>query len=229
MPARGNLTRAAGCRRAACQRSIAANGSTRSADRRASRRGLHVRRAAPSVEKGEERREIPRSIHDIDNGKILGFDANLDEDHPGFMDEDYKQRRAWIASLARDIVPGDEIPRLEYRPEEVETWAKALSELTELFPTHACKEFLDAMETLNFRPDVVPQLQDVHRVLQETSGFAIRPVAGLLHPRDFLNGLAFKTFHSTQYMRHFSQPMYTPEVSRLHSSSLSIFSSDKKI
>ena len=180
-------------------------------------RRVVVRRAAPPLENDQEvARQIPKSIHDIDNGKILGFDANLSEDHPGFHDEDYKQRRSWIASLARDIVPGDPIPRLEYRPEEQETWAKALGELEKLFPTHACKEFLDAVDRLDFRPDVVPQLQDVHEVLQETSGFAIRPVAGLLHPRDFLNGLAFKTFHSTQYMRHFSQPMYTPEPDLIH-------------
>lgn len=177
-------------------------------------RGRVAVRAAASTE--EAQRKIPQSIHDIDNGKILGFDANLSEDHPGFHDEDYKQRRMWIANLARDIVPGQDIPILEYRDEEVETWAKALEELQHLFPTHACKEFLDAIDTLNFQPDVVPQLQDVHEILQETSGFAIRPVAGLLHPRDFLNGLAFKTFHSTQYMRHFSQPMYTPEPDLIH-------------
>ena len=184
---------------------------------RAKARRVVARRAAPPLESEKqqeaEERRMPRSIHDVDNGKILGFDADLSEDHPGFFDEEYKERRAWIASLARDFVPGETIPRLEYLPEEVETWAKALGELEQLFETHACKEFLEAVEALDFRPDVVPQLQDVHEVLQETSGFAIRPVAGLLHPRDFLNGLAFKTFHSTQYMRHHSQPMYTPEVS----------------
>lgn len=37
-----------------------------------------------------------------------------------------------------------------------------------------------------------------------------------LHPRDFLNGLAFKTFHSTQYMRHTSRPEYTPEPDVVH-------------
>jgi phenylalanine-4-hydroxylase len=38
----------------------------------------------------------------------------------------------------------------------------------------------------------VPQLQDISEVLQQSSGWQVRPVAGLMHPRDFLNGLAFK-------------------------------------
>jgi len=91
--------------------------------------------------------------------------------------------------------------------------------MTELEPLHqkyACNEYLKTYPMFNFTPNAVPQLQDLHQVLQKTSNWSIRPTAGLLHPRDFLAGLSFRCFHSTQYIRHASKPSYTPEPDIVH-------------
>lgn len=56
----------------------------------------------------------------------------------------------------------------------------------------------------------------ISKFLQSTTGFRLRPVGGLLTQREFLNGLALKVFHSTQYIRHHEKPYYSPEPDIVH-------------
>ncbi|CAL5221634.1 g3858 [Coccomyxa viridis] len=161
-------------------------------------------------------RRVPQSLEEVDNGQIMGFGADLAEDHPGFRDQAYKDRRRDIGNVARAHRVGEPIPRLEYTAEELHVWATVLRELKDLYPQHACAEFLRCLPLFNFHEHEVPQLEHLSQILKRETGWQIRPVAGLLHPRDFLNGLAFKTFHSTQYIRHPSKPMYTPEPDVCH-------------
>jgi phenylalanine-4-hydroxylase len=111
---------------------------------------------------------------------------------------------------------GEPIPRVNYTPEETVVWSTVLRQLSALHPRLACSHFLNAAPLFSFAHDAVPQLQDLSAVLSSHTGWRVRPVAGLLHPRDFLAGLAFRTFHSTQFLRHPSSPGYTPEPDLIH-------------
>jgi len=165
---------------------------------------------------------FPRKVSDLDEfaDKVLSYGEELDADHPGFTDPEYRARRQEITNIAKTYRTGQPIPKIQYTQREIKTWGTVFRKLSELFPTHACREhnhiFPLLIQNCGYREDNIPQLEDISGFLKECTGFQLRPVMGLLTSRDFLNGLAFRVFHSTQYIRHHSQPLYTPEPDVCH-------------
>ncbi|WP_406312166.1 phenylalanine 4-monooxygenase [Streptosporangium sp. NBC_01639] len=148
-----------------------------------------------------------------DDGTV---EVELATSHPGFADPVYRRRRNDIAALAVGHVPGTPIPTAEYTGQEHEVWALVSGELTIKHRKYATAEYLDASERLGLPADRIPQLQEVGELLQPLTGFRYLPAAGLVPLRDFYGVLADGLFHSTQYIRHHSTPLYTPEPDVIH-------------
>lgn len=165
---------------------------------------------------------FPTSLRDLDEARTTldGGTALINEHHPGFNDAGYVARRNLIVENASRHRAGLPIPRVDYLDEEHATWRMVFDRLQEVHVEYACDDYKRAMEKFArfgvLTRDKIPELQDVSDLLHSLTGFQIRPVSGLLTARDFLNALAFRVFWSTQYIRHHSNPFYTPEPDVVH-------------
>src|SRR5437899_7135746 len=165
----------------------------------------------------------------IDHGDMRPIAADADEsvtdrndivqlnpDHPGFRDQEYRRRRNQIAQIATKYHPGDPIPDAPYTAEELQVWSVIWQALKPAHQLHACAEYRECLNKLDFAPDRIPQLREVNEKVKAISGFRLEPVAGLVQPRVFLENLADGVFLCTQYIRHHSTPLYTPEPDVVH-------------
>jgi phenylalanine-4-hydroxylase len=143
-------------------------------------------------------------------------EVHLGQDHPGFNDEHYRERRNEIAAAAMAWSPGEPIPQIAYSDTENEIWQTVCRELHVKHEQYACREFLVAKEALGLPEDRVPQLNEVTAGLAPLTGFEYRPAPGLVELREFYGSLGDDVFHSTQYVRHPSEPLYTPEPDIIH-------------
>ncbi len=144
------------------------------------------------------------------------IEVELSRSHPGFADPVYRERRNRIAELALRHTPGNPVPEVDYTPEEHEVWRIVSAELAEAHAELAVAEYRAGCERLRLPSDHIPQLQEVSEWLAPLTGFRYLPAAGLVELREFYGTLADARFHSTQYIRHHSVPLYTPEPDVIH-------------
>ena len=143
-------------------------------------------------------------------------EVHLGENHPGFTDPVYRARRGDIAAAALARGPGDPVPTIEYTDEEQGIWRQVSAELAPKHERYAHSEFLAAKAALGLPTDHVPQLSEVSARLEPLTGWRYQSAPGLVPLREFYADLGGRMFNSTQYLRHPSQPLYTPEPDIIH-------------
>jgi phenylalanine-4-hydroxylase len=169
----------------------------------------------PGAAKGEPVFEEAQLYAPVTDGPD-GVQVHLADDHPGAGDPEYRRRRNEIAAAALAWEPGDPVPRVAYTEEEHEIWRTVCRELAPKHQRLACRAFREGKAALALPTDRVPQLDEVTSGLQRLTGFSFHPAAGLVPLEAFYGSLADRVFHSTQYLRHPSAPLYTPEPDIVH-------------
>ncbi len=153
---------------------------------------------------------------------VSGADGNgpveveLAADHPGVADPAYRARRNAIAALAVGYTRGDPVPHADYTDAEHEVWRTVSRELAAKHEVYAVREFLEAVQAVDLPKDHIPQLDEVTERVQPLTGYRYEPVAGLATLRHFYGSIGEGIFLSTQYIRHHSVPLYTPEPDVVH-------------
>lgn len=155
----------------------------------------------------------------VDEGPHAGGEDELvplDPDHPGFRDPVYRRRRNEIARLALDYRSGDPPPVVDYTDQEHAVWRTVWEHLAPLHASNAVSEWRQGAAELDLDQRAIPQLAEVNEELTRSPGIEMLPVAGLISARGFLCSLGRGVFLSTQYIRHHSMPLYTPEPDVVH-------------
>jgi phenylalanine-4-hydroxylase len=174
--------------------------------------------AATSSEPAFEIDNFHVSDTDLPEFSDMPFE-NINElhlDHPGANDLEYRERRDYIASLAKRFRETGVITDVDYTDEEQGIWRIVAGRLEELHARRANKFYLQAKKDLGFSNDRIPQLTEMTRRLKELTNFRLAPIEGLVDTRAFLSWLSYRTMLSTQYIRHHSRPEYTPEPDIVH-------------
>jgi phenylalanine-4-hydroxylase len=150
------------------------------------------------------------------NNSLAQDIVQLTYDHPGRHDAEYQSRRDQIAAVALRHDRREPVPAIDYTAAEHDVWSVVQSNLAPLHRRHACKEYQDASARLGLDSSRLPQLEEVNRALQTTSGFRLVPVMGFVSSRAFLRHLGEGMFLSTQYVRYPSTPLFSPEPDVVH-------------
>ncbi|HVI00066.1 MAG TPA: hypothetical protein VM869_15220 [Enhygromyxa sp.] len=141
--------------------------------------------------------------------------VELAPDHPGFADPTYRARRDAIAQLAL-AWDGGAIPVAPYVEEEHQVWREVWAQLGWLHERRVVAELLELQRSFPIERERIPQLAEISKRLESLTGFRMVPVEGLVPPRRFFSRLRDGVFAATQYVRHPSRPLYTPEPDVIH-------------
>lgn len=110
----------------------------------------------------------------------------------------------------------DEYGFIDYPADEHTIWHELIAQQQAVLPGKACQEYLDGLAKLALPLDYIPQLSDIDKVLQETTGWRTAQVPALISFGKFFELLANKSFPVATFIRRREDFDYIQEPDIFH-------------
>jgi len=110
----------------------------------------------------------------------------------------------------------DEQGVINWSSQENKVWNKLISRQLSHIADKACDEYIDGLEKLQLPMDKIPQLDDVSKVLNETTGWQCHPVPALIGFGEFFKLLSEKKFPVATFIRTEEELDYLQEPDIFH-------------
>ncbi len=105
---------------------------------------------------------------------------------------------------------------IHYSDAEHEVWHTLISRQLQLLEGRACEEYLDGIEQLKLPHERIPQLGEINRVLQASTGWQVARVPALIPFQTFFELLASKQFPVATFIRTPEELDYLQEPDIFH-------------
>lgn len=105
---------------------------------------------------------------------------------------------------------------IRYSEDENRIWHELITRQMQHIPGRVCDEYIDALNTMNFPRDRVPQLHEVSEVLRKHTGWSVAPVPALIDFTGFFELLATRQFPAATFIRRREDLDYLPEPDIFH-------------
>ncbi len=103
-----------------------------------------------------------------------------------------------------------------YTHEDQAVWKILFERQLNLLKDIGAPEFLHALEKIGFFPDKIPDFRETNAVLNNTTGWTLEVVEGIISESDFFELLSQKRFPATTWLRKMSELDYLPEPDMFH-------------
>ncbi|MFO0321353.1 MAG: phenylalanine 4-monooxygenase [Bacteroidota bacterium] len=103
-----------------------------------------------------------------------------------------------------------------YTTQDFELWKILFNRQLNLLKPIVSVEYLNALRTINFTQDKIPDFEEVNAILQNKTSWSLEVVPNISAQKDFFNFLSQKKFTTTCWLRTMEQLDYLEEPDMFH-------------